>query len=215
MTEQNLVTLYEKTLSEQEHLTELQKSVLKAALKLFSSQGFEATSTSQIAREAGVASGSVYKQFKNKKELLRAVLAPLFQGTLQTVVNELADETLNKKYPSLDEFVQAVVRDRFYFIQENFPAIQLLLSQILTNEDFRGEVQVFFAQQFEHMLSPVLSQYQTNQEMNKISYDNVVQLVFGTFISYFGKLLFGLAGDVEKEIEESSQLLLLAFRPQK
>ena len=50
-----------------EHLTERQRRVIESALILFSEQGYDKTSTSDIAKKAGVAEGTVYKQFKNKR----------------------------------------------------------------------------------------------------------------------------------------------------
>ncbi|PCR99597.1 TetR/AcrR family transcriptional regulator [Lactococcus fujiensis] len=208
MSEQSLDALYEQTLSQQKDLSEVQKSVLKAALKLFSSQGFEATSTSQIAQEAGVASGSVYKQFKNKRALLAAVLAPLFKGTLQTAVEELADQTLSRQFVELDDFIYAIVEDRFYFIQNNFPAIKLMLNQILTNEDFRKEVISFFERQLEGFLLPVIEKFHVENKLKDVSYAELIELIFGTMIGYFGKVLFGLASPIKIEIEQSSQQLI-------
>lgn len=49
------------------------RRILDAATRLFSEAGYEATSTGQIAREAGVAEGSVFHHFGNKQGLLAAV----------------------------------------------------------------------------------------------------------------------------------------------
>ena len=48
--------------------------MIESALILFSEQGYDKTSTSDIAKKAGVAEGTVYKQFKNKKALLYAAI---------------------------------------------------------------------------------------------------------------------------------------------
>ncbi len=49
--------------------------ILEAARALFHRQGFEATSFSDIAREAGIPRGNFYYHFKTKDEILRAVIA--------------------------------------------------------------------------------------------------------------------------------------------
>ena len=58
--EQTLNEVYADTLKKMENLTEKQKKVLQASLELFASQGFEATTSQQIAKRAGVSVGSVY-----------------------------------------------------------------------------------------------------------------------------------------------------------
>ena len=47
--------------------------ILAVARRLFSEQSYEATTTAEIARLAGVAEGSVFHHFRNKPDLLRAV----------------------------------------------------------------------------------------------------------------------------------------------
>jgi len=44
--------------------------ILEAAVKVFAEQGFFQATVSQIAREAGVADGTIYLYFKNKSDIL-------------------------------------------------------------------------------------------------------------------------------------------------
>jgi AcrR family transcriptional regulator len=55
-------------------VTEKQKKLLTTALELFAEEGFQATSTNKIAREAGVSEGLIFRHFKNKEGLLTAIL---------------------------------------------------------------------------------------------------------------------------------------------
>ena len=54
-------------------------NIIQAALKLFSTQGYYATSTSAIAKEAGVASGLMYNYFSSKEELLSNIIDIFFR----------------------------------------------------------------------------------------------------------------------------------------
>jgi len=44
--------------------------ILEAAVKVFAKQGFHQSTVSQIAKEAGVADGTIYLYFKNKDDIL-------------------------------------------------------------------------------------------------------------------------------------------------
>ena len=47
--------------------------ILKAALKLFTKYGFRETTTSQIAREAGVANGTLFHYFPTKDDIIETL----------------------------------------------------------------------------------------------------------------------------------------------
>lgn len=55
-------------------MTDKQESILETALELFATVGYNATSTSKIARQAGVSEGLIFRHFTNKKGLLQALI---------------------------------------------------------------------------------------------------------------------------------------------
>ena len=55
-------------------MTEKQEKILQAALVLFAKEGFHATSTSKVAKLAGVSEGLIFRHFGNKDGLLQAIL---------------------------------------------------------------------------------------------------------------------------------------------
>lgn len=55
-------------------MTEKQERILNAALHLFATMGYASTSTSKVAKKAGVSEGLIFRHFKNKEGLLEAIL---------------------------------------------------------------------------------------------------------------------------------------------
>jgi AcrR family transcriptional regulator len=53
--------------------TSKREAIIEAARKLFTTEGYEATTMAHVAREAGVGVGTMYLYFKNKIDLLAAV----------------------------------------------------------------------------------------------------------------------------------------------
>lgn len=47
--------------------------LVRAALELFTSQGYHASTTPQVARRAGVAEGTIYRHFASKEQLLNDI----------------------------------------------------------------------------------------------------------------------------------------------
>lgn len=56
-------------------MTEKQQNIFNTALELFAKEGVDATSTSKIAKAAGVSEGLIFRHFTNKEGLLQAILA--------------------------------------------------------------------------------------------------------------------------------------------
>jgi AcrR family transcriptional regulator len=54
------------------------EAILKTAARLFASQGFEATTTIQIAAEAGVTEPLIYYHFKGKDDLFTRIISTTF-----------------------------------------------------------------------------------------------------------------------------------------
>lgn len=55
-------------------MTEKKIQIMQAATRLFSTRGFDATSTSSIASSAGVSEGLIFRHFGNKEGLLDAII---------------------------------------------------------------------------------------------------------------------------------------------
>ena len=55
-------------------MTEKKEKILIAALELFAEEGFKPTSTSKIAKRAGVSEGLIFRHFTNKDGLLEAIV---------------------------------------------------------------------------------------------------------------------------------------------
>jgi AcrR family transcriptional regulator len=66
--------------------------IMRAAIRLFISQGIDGTTTKDIARAAGVAEGALYRHFKSKNDLAWNI----FQTHLDQFTNELAGKVLSQ-----------------------------------------------------------------------------------------------------------------------
>jgi AcrR family transcriptional regulator len=65
-------------------------AVTNAALELIAVQGFHGTPISQIAKQAGVSVGSIYRYFTDKNELIHAIHAQLEEKMHQALADGLS-----------------------------------------------------------------------------------------------------------------------------
>jgi AcrR family transcriptional regulator len=78
-------------------------AILKTAAALFASQGYEATTTQQIALEAGVTEPLIYYHFKGKDDIFTRIL----KGCVEDYFERL--ETLKKSNASRFEVIEKLV----------------------------------------------------------------------------------------------------------
>lgn len=85
----------------------VKEKILKAAKKLFSSQGYEATTVRQICEEAGVSLALVSYHFGGKEKVFFALFDPI----RETTQNHLYD--LSKPLAALTDFCRSFVLFRY------------------------------------------------------------------------------------------------------
>lgn len=67
------------------------QKILEAALELFSVQGYEATSISQLAKAVGIRKASLYSHFENKQAILDALIQTTLEQYAQHSIFAKAD----------------------------------------------------------------------------------------------------------------------------
>lgn len=91
------------------------RRIVEAAAELFRSQGFETTTTRDIARAAGIAAGTLFNYFETKEAL----------------VGGMADEALSRAHAAwLQDVTRASDKDRPSFDEELFSLVAAELRQL-------------------------------------------------------------------------------------
>ena len=116
------------------------QEILNAALDLFSVQGFEATSISQIANAVGIRKASLYSHFENKQAILDALIKEVLERYAEHSIFALAnwddpDFTKDKQDMTPDAAVQMLQGQLRYILHD--PAISRA-RKMLTIEQFQN-----------------------------------------------------------------------------
>lgn len=111
-----------------EELTDKQWKILKAALTVFTEKGYSASTTSEIARVAGVAEGTIFRHFKTKKEILLATLIPLMQNFIGPgAANSLQDLVLQYDHLPMEDVLMLIIEDRQKHISALWPVLRIVI----------------------------------------------------------------------------------------
>lgn len=110
-------------------MTDKQKAILEAALKLFANKGFDAVATSAIAKEAGVSEGLIFRHFENKAGLLDAIMQ---------MGKEKVAEELEKLYEIKDagQRLMALMELPFHIDEQDYPFWRLIYSLKWQNQEY-------------------------------------------------------------------------------
>src|SRR3984893_19239730 len=73
----------------------IRKRIVTAALNLFQTKGFEATTTRAIARKAGIAEGTVFNYFKTKED----IALHFFEQEVEQAIAEVRENPRLRKAP--------------------------------------------------------------------------------------------------------------------
>lgn len=107
--------------------------IAKAALKLFAERGYERTTTKEIAREAGISEGTIFKYFPTKHDLLlaffsREVFAPLTE--------------IFKLDEPIDDYrvMRAFVADRFRLWQRHRNLMKVIIGEAIFSREMAAHL---------------------------------------------------------------------------
>jgi len=119
-------------------MSEKEKKILDAAIAVISEKGFSAASTSEIARQAGVAEGTIFRYFKTKKDILRGILIRLGNVIAEPlVVYGLKKILYQDGREDLRAGIKMVLKDRMAIIDAVFPMLRIVITEAMYHEDIR------------------------------------------------------------------------------
>ena len=192
-------------------ITEKQRRVLDAAMEVFAEQGYSATSTSEIAKRAGVAAGTVFRFYRTKKELLIGVVAPLFRRFVApSLVKEFGD-LLDAEYEDLESFLRAVFEDRLEFVRRHRRVIRIALQETPLHKELRTLWNDSVVDQMKPMVLATVERFQERGLVIGLPPETVARTVSSLFAGYAVQRFFiERERDWDDGVELDAMVLLLS-----
>ena len=108
--------------------------ILKAAQRLFASLGYDGTTTRELAQAAGVAEGTLFRHFANKKAILIEVAT---QGWIEILTDLLTELSEMGSYKA----VAQVMRRRMWNFQKNADMMRVCFMEAQFHPELRDQIQ--------------------------------------------------------------------------
>jgi len=163
-------------------MTKKQAAIINSAVQLFSEKGFAGTSTKEIAQNAGVAEGLIFKYYSTKKELMLMITKEIINSALIPIMSTGIDELLARQYETREELLSAFLQNRIGLLHEGLPLFKIIIQEIPFHTEIRS------------MLIEQLQKLPLQEFIKKINMDNsanftvmedflpVISCIIGSFI---------------------------------
>jgi AcrR family transcriptional regulator len=160
-----------------EQKTELntRDKILQAAQKLFARHGYDGTTTKELAEKAGIAEGTLFRHFTNKKAILVEVAT---QGWVELLTDLLTELSEMASY----EAISHVMYKRMLRLGDNYDMMRVCFMEVQFHPDLRDRIQ---SEVVEKMTDVAEAFFQTAMERGVYRRMNprvIAQVFLGMFV---------------------------------
>lgn len=201
-----------------EKLTPKQKLIFQSAIELFADQGYDNTSTKEIAQHAGVSEGSIFRKFKNKEELLMAILTPLTHKILPQDLNEFSNTAYQNGNLNLKYFLTTMINDRISLFKYNHKIMKIFLNEFIYSQHIHDRLIDSIPKKSYEQFNEVLDDLKKKQLL--INWDNleIFRFLASNILGYLIQHYFiesTLEWNETSEIEHVTDFIVKGLTPTK
>ncbi|MCP3029898.1 TetR/AcrR family transcriptional regulator [Halobacillus sp. A1] len=202
---------------EEIELTPKQAKILEAAIEIFAEKGYAATSTSEIAKKAGVAEGTIFRHYKTKKELLISIVTPgIIKLTVPFFANQFVSEVFKEKSESYEQLLRKIIRNRFEFVQKNIPLLKIILQEMAFHEELKQSFQNIFIKKIFPKFDEAVTQFKKDGLIVDYPSSTIIRFTMTTIIGFIITrflILPEAEWDDEEEIDRTIRMLMHGIQP--
>ncbi|HEY5945827.1 MAG TPA: TetR/AcrR family transcriptional regulator [Kofleriaceae bacterium] len=148
--------------------------ILTAAERIFARHGFFAAKVSDVAKEAGVADGTIYLYFKSKDDLLIS----LFERRMQQVNDTLREAVADVKSPR--EQLRVFIKTYLQLVHNEPTAVEVLTIELRQSSKFMKEYENPQFADFLRLLGGIIAAAQDKGELERsIPAHVAARMIFG------------------------------------
>jgi len=163
------------------------EKILTSAVKIFAEKGYAATTTSEIAKEADVAEGTIFRYYPKKKDLLTKVVYKFLDTFGEQVIIRPLEKILDDHLDDgVEVILKEIINDRVKLFERYHGNFKILINEMQYHEDimeiFKSRV-LLSGVQFGDRLIQELKNRDEIRDVNNL-------LMFRTFFGSVGIMLF-------------------------
>lgn len=152
-------------------------------MELIAEKGYANTSTSEIAKRAGVAEGTIFRHYRTKKDLLIAIVTPtIVEFSVPLFAEKMVETVFQPTHASLKDLLYHFVKNRFEFAEANVAVLKITLQEMA----FYPEIQATFKKNFMEKVYPVVNQsfdyFKQKGELKDIPNNTIIRMTISAIL---------------------------------
>jgi AcrR family transcriptional regulator len=185
------------------------RAIVEHAVLTFAEKGFDAASTKEIARRAGVAEATIFRHFATKEDLLLRLVRPLLTQVVVPAAAGQFERVVAETGGRLEDVLRLVLTERLRVIRRFAPLVRILIQEI----PFRPELQKLLFAQVPAGLGGAMALMQREMDAGRMRREppaRIARWVASLFAGYFiSSTIFmpGAEWDDEAEVDAFVKLL--------
>jgi len=186
--------------------------ILKAAVSVFSEKGYSGATTSEVAKVAGIAEGTIFRYFKTKKELLSAIVMKFISSLSGDIVlNGVEKIVADSGGKDLKVILKEILKDRLRLLHRMMPVFQVVLTEALYHPEIRNALYENVLKRAILTVEPMFSRLEDSGELRiGLSRETIMRTIIGAFAGLIAQCVFLEMSDAlfEEEADRTIDLLV-------
>ncbi len=166
------------------HITGSQQKIIEAAIEIFAEKGYSASSTSQIAKKAGVAEGTIFRHYRTKKELLLSIVGPYaLKVFVPKAINDF-EQVFTDDYSTFEDFLRAAFSNRITLVEKNQSVIKIIIQELPFHPEIREQVVQLIEKNILPLIEAKMIHFQQTGDIAIMPVPEVMRLIISPLIGY-------------------------------
>lgn len=175
-------------------------------------KGFQLQAQAKLQGVLGLQKGQFSGIIKQKKDLLMAITMPtLVEGVIPFLAQDFANEVLEQEYPSFRAFLEAMIRNRFEFAQDNGKVLKIYFMELMYHDELRLQFADIFMTHVKGHFDQLINYYKEKGELNDMPNSTIMRALITNVVGFLLTrfvVMPDAAWEDEQEVKDTVEYIL-------
>lgn len=193
------------------------KKILESTINLVAEKGYAATSTKEIAKNAGISEATIFKYYENKNNLLMTIVEQTIDELYDYSINQALPEVFrNNEGKPISSLLYDLLLERFTYFSDNSKRLQVIFQEMMVNRVVRDYFKEKVWKKLDQISKQIIKQGKKEGVFKDIDPYFIQKAIFGMlFYTNIFEKLFDLnvkRYNSQKQVEMILEILFIGIK---